>query len=445
MSTTTVRMTDGNISSRLVKFAVPLLWGNLFQQLYGVIDAIIVGNFLGPNDLAAVSATGSLMFLIVGFFVGLSSGVSVVISKFFGAKDEYNLKRAIGTSITLSLIISVALTVTTPFLMPFALELMDTPVEIFSGANTYLQTYFLGISTLVLYNTASGIFQAVGDSKRPLRYLLISSIINIVLDILFVTVVQWGIRGVALATVISQAISTILAFRYLNRIQDTHRVTFSLLCFDKPILKNMMSAGIPSAIQNSVASIANVVVQSNVNSFGAVAVAGVGAYVKIEKFAFIPVNAFSASITTFVSQNMGAKEMERVKEGSKKGLIYAVVFTQIIGVLIYFLAPTLIRMFTSDPDVIAMGVLKSRITSNLYFLMAITHSVAAVLRGMGRAKVPMYTLIVCWCVIRIAYIEVVTYFFNDIAMTFWAHPFTWGLSAVFLAIYYKKLMSHLGI
>ena len=444
MHTKSIRMTEGNIKSQIIKFAVPLFWGNLFQQLYNVIDAIVVGNYLGDNALAAVSSTGALVFLLVGFFGGIASGIGVVISQFFGAKDEAQVRRAVGTAVSFGLIAGVLLTIFGTVFTPYFLELMGTPQEVFVDAVSYIQTYFAGIIFLILYNTASGIFQAVGDSKRPLYYLIVSSIINVVLDILFITVLDMGVQGVAIATVIAQAVSAFLAFLHLYRVNDVYQVTLKTICIDKPILHEMLRVGIPSGIQNSMTALANVVVQSSINSFGTVAMAGTGAYTKIEKFAFIPITSFSMAITTFVSQNLGAGNSERAKQGAKFGIIFSCGLAQCLGVFFFFFSPQLISVFGDNPDVIASGVQRATISSLFYFLLSFSHSIASVLRGAGRAKVSMFIMLSSWCVIRVAYIKSVTYLFHDIVLVFWAYPLTWFLSSLCFLYYYKKSDWHVS-
>ena len=438
MATKSINMTEGNIKSQLIKFAVPLFWGNLFQQFYNVIDAIVVGNYLGDNALAAVSATGTLVFLLVGFFGGTASGIGVVISRYFGAKNEHQITRAVGTAVSFGIMAGVILTIVGTLFTPLILQLMGTPPEIFADSVSYVQTYFAGIIFLVLYNTASGIFQAVGDSKRPLYYLIVSSVINVILDILFVTVFNMGVKGVAIATVIAQAISAFLAFLHLYRVNDVYRITPKTICVDKPILKEMLRIGIPSGIQNSMTALANLVVQSNINSFGTIAIAGVGAYTKIERFVFIPITSFSMAITTFVSQNLGAGNSERAQKGARLGIVLSCILAQGLGIAFFLFSPQLISIFGNNPDVIASGVARATVCALFYFLLSFSHCIASVLRGAGRAKVSMLIMLISWCIIRVAYIQVVTEAFHSITLVFWAYPLTWFISSVCFLFYYKK-------
>ena len=294
MSKQSVDLLRGDIKSGLLRFALPLFLGQVFQQMYNMVDALVVGNLCGENALAAVTSTGSLIFLIVGFFGGVYGGVGVVIARCYGAGDEHQVKRAVGTAVLGTVISGVFLTLLGVFGSPVLLRWMGTPAEVMGDAVDYLGIYFMGILFVVLYNSATGIFQAIGDSKRPLYYLIVSSVANVVLDILFVGPMGMGVKGAALATVIAQGLSAGLAFFRLSRAQGAWRVTLRGLCLDKPLLREMLRIGLPSGVQNSVIAFANVMVQSSVNVFGAAAMAGNGAFVKLEGFAFIPVNAFGA-------------------------------------------------------------------------------------------------------------------------------------------------------
>ncbi|MEG1028048.1 MAG: MATE family efflux transporter, partial [Oscillospiraceae bacterium] len=403
-----------------------------------IIDAIIVGNYVGQNALAAVTSTGSLIFLLVGFFGGMSSGAGVVISRYFGAGEKEEVEKSVGTAVVFGLVSGIILTVIGTLLTPYILQLMGTPQDVFVDATDYVRTYVMGVVFLSLYNTASGIFQAVGDSKRPLYYLIVSSFVNIVLDLVFVRVFDMGVKGVAIATIIAQAVSAVLAFIRLSTIKEVYRVNFKKLKFDYNKLVQILKIGIPSGIQNSVIGLANVVVQSSINSFGAAAMAGCGAYSKIEGFAFIPINAFTMAITTFVSQNLGAKNEERVKKGARFGIIFSCVVAQAIGIIFMLFASPLISIFGKDAESIAYGISKTYVDAPFYFLLSFSHCVASVLRGAGKSSVPMTVMLSCWCVIRVLYINIGTSILHEIAVVNWAYPLTWFLSSVIFLIYYKK-------
>ncbi|SCK03205.1 Staphylococcal virulence regulator protein A [uncultured Clostridium sp.] len=438
MESKKISLIEGNAKIGMLKFALPIFLGQVCQQLYNVVDAVVVGNYVGQNALAAVTSTGALIFLLVGFFGGMFSGVGVIISRYFGANDEKKVKKAVGTAVSFGLISGTILTIIGTLLTPALLRIMGTPDNVFQDSSIYIRTYFTGILFVVMYNTACGIFQAVGDSKRPLYYLVISAVINVILDILFVGFFNMGVIGAAIATVISQGTSAFLAFFRLARINSIYKVTLKGICIEKNILKSMINIGLPSGIQNSVIAFANVVVQSSVNSFGAVVMAGNGAYIKLEGFAFIPVVAFSMAITTFVSQNIGAENFDRVKEGAKFGIIFSCVCAEVIGLVIFVLAPYLISIFGNNPDVIEVGTERAHLNALFYFLLSFSHCISGVLRGAGRSKIPMLTMLICWCVIRVSYIKIATYFINNVAVVFWAYPITWFLSSTVFLIYYKK-------
>lgn len=438
MESNAVLMTNGSIYKKIVKFALPIFWGNLFQQLYNVVDSLVIGNFVGRDALAAVSSTGSLIFLMVGLFGGIFMGAGVVISKYFGAGEEKNVQTAIHTSIAFGIIAGIVLTILGTILSPQILRLMGTPENVFSKAVLYVRIYFAGILSIVMYNTANGIFQAVGDSKHPLYYLIISSIVNVVLDLLFVAVFKMGIAGAAIATVIAQGVSMILAFYHLINSNDIYKVSLKKIRVNASMLKQILHMGIPAGIQNSVIALANVVVQSNINAFGAIAVAGCGAYSKIEGFAFIPITSFAFSMTTFIGQNLGAKEYERAKKGTYFGIAVCMALSQIVGIAFYILAPKLIALFNSEIEVIQYGTLQARTIAIFYFLLAFSHCLAGILRGAGKSVVPMIVMLACWCVIRVIYVTVATHFIPKIQTIFWAYPLTWFLSSVIFLIYYLK-------
>lgn len=438
MQSNAILMTEGSIYKNIVRFALPIFWGNLFQQLYNVVDSLIVGNFLGKEALGAISSTGSLIFLLVGLVGGIFSGAGVVISRYFGAGDEKEVERAIHTAVSFGLIAGVSLTVIGTILAPQILKLMGTPPEVFHNAMTYVRIYFSGVLTIVMYNTANGIFQAVGDSKRPLCFLIISSIINVFLDLLFVVVFKMGIGGAALATVIAQGVSATLAFRHLMCTQEVYKVKIRKIGIHKDMLKQILQMGVPSGIQNSVIGLANVVVQSNINVFGAIAVAGCGSYSKIEGFVFIPITSFAMAMTVFISQNLGAKQYERAKKGTYFGIAASTLIAETIGCIFFVFAPRMIALFNGAPDVVAYGTLQARTVSLFFFLLAFSHCMAGILRGAGKSIVPMVVMLVCWCLIRVSYITIATKLVPDIQVIFWAYPLTWSLSSITFLIYYFK-------
>ena len=431
-------MTEGSVWRHIVRFAIPLFWGNLFQQMYNLVDSLIVGNFLGSDALAAVSSSGSIVFLLVGLFNGVFTGASVVIARYFGARDEKRMSIAVHTTVAFGLAAGAIITVIGSLLVPQLLQWMGTPESVMPNSIRYFRTYFYGVIFIVLYNTANGIFQAVGDSRHPLYYLIISSILNVVLDLLFVGPFKMGVEGAALATVISQASSAALGFRRLMHVAAPYRVYPKKVRFHLPTLRQLLSMGLPAGLQNSIISIANVFVQASINLFGAMAMAGCGAYSRIEGFAFLPVNCFGLALATFIGQNLGAKEYVRARQGARFGVVSSMVLSECMGVLIYVFSPFLIALFNSDPQVVYYGVLQARTGSLFYCLMACTHGFAAVLRGAGRSIVPMLVMMVCWCFIRVSYILLIARASGNIQMVFWAYPITWSLSTICLFVYYLR-------
>ncbi len=432
------RMTSGPIGRQILAFAFPLFLGNLFQQLYNTADSLIVGNFIDSNALAAVSSSGSLIFLLVGFFSGISTGAGVVIARYFGAKDNARMERAIHTTVAFGLVAGAFLMLAGILLTPVILRLMGTPGEVLPSSILYFRIYFCGSMAFVLYNICVGIMQSVGDSKHPLYYLMFSSVVNIVLDLFFVAVLRLGVGSAAAATVISQFLSVALCLFRLTRVKEEYRVNLRRVRFDMPMLKEVIRNGLPTGFQNSIIALANVVVQSNINAFGKMAVAGCGSYSKIEGFGFLPINCFVA-LTTFISQNLGAKEYERVKKGTRFGILCSVSIAELTGIVIYMLAPYLIACFNGDPEVVAFGVTQAHTVTLFYCLLAYSHCLAAIFRGAGHSGVPMVVMLVCWCIIRVSYITLIVHFIPKIGVIFWAYPLTWSLSGIIFTIYFFKV------
>ena len=431
-------MTEGTIWKKIIFFALPLFVGNLFQQLYNTADSLIVGNFLGSNALAAVSSSGNLIFLMVGFFNGIAIGAGVVIARYFGARDIENMQRAIHTTVAFGLVSSVILTVVGVALAPQILIWMDTPANVLPESVTYFRIYFMGSLGLVMYNIFVGILQAVGDSKHPLYYLIVSSIINVVMDLVLIVVFDMGVGSAAFATILSQFISAVLCMRKLMTTKDSYRLVIRNIKFHKDMLVKIIRYGLPSGLQNSIIAIANVVVQSNINAFGEMAMAGCGAYSKIEGFAFLPITSFTMALTTFVGQNLGAKDFERTKKGAKFGMLCSMTLAEVIGILMFIAAPILIAAFNNQPEVVQFGTDRARTSALFFFLLAYSHCISAILRGAGKSLVPMIVMLVFWCVVRVSFLTIMSWFINDIAIVYWVYPLTWSLSSITFLIYYKK-------
>ncbi len=431
-------MTEGPIWKRIISFAFPLFWGNLFQQLYNTVDSLIVGNFIGNAALAAVSSSSSLIFLLVGFFNGIAIGAGVVIARYFGAQDARQLKLSIHTTVAFGTICGLALTFVGIFAAPQILILMGTPAEILPSSITYFRIYFTGSLAFVMYNFFVGILQSVGDSRHPLIYLVVSSVVNIILDLILIGVLHFNVGAAALATVISQFISAFLCLRQLLKSPNEFRLELKDLRMNREMLRQILINGLPAGFQNSIISVANVFVQANINQFGAMAVAGCGAYSKIQGFVFLPITCFSLALTTFISQNLGAKQYDRARRGAVFGIVCTVTAAELIGLFAYILAPRLIAVFNNTPEVVAFGTTQARTETFFFFLLAFSHCMAGILRGAGKSLVPMVVMLIFWCIVRISYITVVIRIIPVIQVIFWAYPLTWTLSSAVFLIYYRR-------
>ena len=433
-----VLMTEGNPQKVILSFALPIFLSQLFQQLYNTADAWIVGHYLGDRAFAAVASSGSLIFLLISFFIGLSMGAGVVISRCFGAGHQDKVSRAVHTNVLVSLLCGVLLGVCGVALTPVILRLMKTDPDVLPQSIPYFRFYFLGAPAMVMYNALKGIMNAVGDSRRPLYYLLFSSVLNVGLDWLFVGPCGLDIRWAAIATGISQAASALLCLRQLTKKGTVYALSLRKLRIDPVILREILRLGLPTGVQNSVIGLANVLVQTNINTFGDVAMAACGAYARIEGFAFLPILSFSMALTTFISQNLGAQQYDRTRYGARFGIIVSVLMAEGIGLITFVCARPFIGAFVSDPGAIAIGIQQSRIESLFFCLLAFSHCVAGVCRGAGKAFVPMFVMLSVWCVLRVIVVTVTMHFSHDIHLLFWVYPLTWGISSVIYLIYYLR-------
>lgn len=436
----TQALTSGSIPGSILRFALPLFLGQTLQQFYNMADAWVIGNFAENSAFAAVSSGGNLTFLIIGFFSGIGVGGGVVISRYFGARDKNSTQRAIHADFLFGLIASLVATVAGLTLVPWLLTLMNTPADVLPYSLQYFRVYFGGVTTIILYNICMSIMQAQGDSLRPLYYLFISSVANVVMDLLFVAVFHWGVTGAAIATVIAQGLSVVLCLVRMCREPEEHlRLDFRKLYWDKEMMRRIIQQGLPTGVQNAVISLGNVVIQSNINSFGANAMSGQGAYSKIEGFAFLSVTSMSMTLPTFVSQNLGAGNVPRAKKGALFGTLTTMVAAEITGVLMYIFIPQLLRLFISDPEAIAYGIIHARVDTLFYCLLALAHCAAGVLRGCGKSTVPMVVMLSCWCVLRSIYVTVILRFIHEFRMISWAYPITWGVSCILFVFYLYRL------
>ena len=431
-------LTEGSIWKAMLFFAMPVFLGNVFQQLYNAFDAWCVGNYIGDDALAAVSSSGSLIFMMVSFFNGVAMGAGVIIARSFGARQYDTMGRTIHTAIAFGLATGAVLTVAGVALTPMILRWMGTPAEVLPQSIEYFRYYFCGAIFTVMYNIFVGILHAVGDSKHPLYYLIFSTFVNIALDMLLVAGLGFGVGAAAIATTISQGVSAALCFIHVLRVDAPYRVSIRAIRFHKESLFEIIRYGLPSGIQNSVIALANVVVQTNINSFGKAAMAGCGSYSKIEGFAFLPVTCFTQALSTFVGQNLGAGKHDRVKKGIAFGVVCSCAMAELIGALSYWFAPQLIGFFSESAEAITLGSQHMRTICLFYFLLAFSHCMAGVMRGAGKATVPMFTMLACWCVIRVSYITVAVKLVNRLTTVSMAYPITWTLSSIVFLIYFLK-------
>ena len=429
-------LTEGPIWKAMLLFALPVLLGNIFQQLYNTFDAWCVGYYIGDDALAAVSSSGSLIFMMVSFFNGVAMGAGVVIARLFGAKQYDPMKKAIHTAIAFGLVTGVLLTAAGILLTPIILRWMGTPADVLPQSISYFRWFFTGAIFTVMYNIFVGILHAVGDSKHPLYYLIFSTFVNIGLDMLFVGAMGLSVGAAAIATTISQGISALLCLIHLLRVDAPYRISLKKIRFHGKSLAEIVRYGIPSGIQNSVIAIANVFVQSNINSFGKAAMAGCGAYSKLEGFAFLPVTCFTQALSTFVGQNLGARRHDRVKKGVAFGIACSCIMAEMIGILSYLFAPQLIGMFTETQAALNFGMEHMQTICLFYCLLAFSHCIAGIMRGAGKATVPMFTMLAIWCVFRVSYITVAVRMFPKLTTVSWAYPITWSLSSIVFLIYF---------
>ncbi len=430
---------EGPIWKGILMFAMPILLGQIFQQLYNTADALIVGRFKSPDEYSAVTSTGSLSFLLVGFFGGISMGAGVVIARYFGAKDVKNLRSAIHTTIIFGFLAGVLLTILGVSLTPTMLRWMDTDPDVLPYSIEYFRMYFFGIMGVSMYNLCMGILRAVGDSRHPLYYLIISSLVNIALDLLFVGLFDWGVWSAALATSISQIVSMILCLWHLFHVQSEYRLCWSEMRVDISHMKDIIRFGLPSGVQNSIISFANVIVQTNINRFGSATMSGCGTYAKLEGFAFLPITCFVMALSTFVSQNLGAKQYDRAKKGVRFSLICAMIMAELVGVALIVFARPLMELFIKNNEAaVEIGIQQSYVESLFFGFLAFSHCLAAVLRGAGKPMIPLFVMLGTWCGLRVAYISILVPIIGERWVIFSAYPVTWTLSSIIYLFFYLK-------
>ncbi len=433
----TLLMTQGNIWKLLITFSIPLIIGNLLQQMYNTADSIIVGNFVGSNGLAAVGSGTALINLIIAFAQGASVGAGVVVSQYIGADKKDKIKISVHTSICISIILGLILSLLGIFASPSLLIMMKTPKVVLKSSILYLQIYCGGLIFNVIYNMATGILNAAGNSKKPLVYLAIASFTNIILDLLFIKIFNLGVMGAAIATDISQAISCILAIGYLLKVKSDYKLYIKDLKINKETAVKIIKIGLPTAIQNMVISFSNVLVQSSVNAYGATAMAGYAAYLKIDGFNILPVLSISMAVTTFTGQNVGANRLDRVKKGMYSSLIMVLVYTAFIGAVLLIFSHQVLGLFTHSAQVIMYGQLAMKYFCPYYFLLGILNVLAGTVRGAGKGIPPMIILLFSMCIFRILWIKIALPFYSSIDGVFILYPISWLVGAI-LMIFYTK-------
>ena len=432
-----VDMTSGSIIRLLISFAVPLLLGNLFQQLYNTVDILVVGNFVGTQALAAVGSTTNIINTIIMFFNGVSIGAGVIISRYYGAHDDEKLHLAVETTLALTFISGVLCTALGVYLSPFLLRFMATPDDVLPEASVYLRIYFSGVSGLLIYNMGSAILRAVGDTRRPLMFLVFSSFLNICLDLLFVISFQLGIAGVAYATILSQFISALLVLLILTRTRENYGFVWKDICINQTMLKQILIVGFPTGLQQSITSFSNVYVQSYINSFGSSCMAGWSCYTKIDQFIFLPLQSMSQAATTFVSQNVGAKNVRRAKQGSNTALALSASIIFCSACVIWLFAPVMVSLFNKDPEVLYYGTLFLRLCVFFTLTACITQVYAGTLRGIGDAKTPMVIMLLSYVIFRHIYLYLFTNVINTPYTVALGYPAGWIVCSLLTWLYYK--------
>ena len=439
MAQHTTLMTEGSIRRKMLGFALPILAGYFFQQLYSTVDALIVGNYLDADALAAVTSTGSYTYLMIGFVAGFATGAGIIIARHIGAGHRESTEKAVHTAVAVGLFFSVLLTAAGTLLTPGILRLMGTPASVFDRSCRYLQVYFAGASALVMYNMFVSILQASGESRFPLVCLVVSSLTNIVLDILFISAFHMDVEGAALATVLSEILSMVLAGGRLLKSRETIRLRPRRIRVDRESLRYIVRYGFPTAMQGCVIDLSNMLIQSYINSFGRNAMAGIGSSTKLEGFMFLPVTAFSMALTTFVSQNTGAGKHDRVRSGARFGLLCTAGILLVFGVIARFFAPDMIALFTTDPEIIRFGAGRTTVCAFFYCLCGFSHAASALMRGLGKPMTPMLVMLICWCAVRVAVLFTLGQSMHEIWLIYWIYPFTWTLSSVFYCFSFRKM------
>ena len=431
-------MTEGNIWRKIIFFSIPMILGNLLQQMYNAVDSVIVGNYVGSNALAAVGSSTSIINLLIAFSMGASAGAGVVVSQFIGAGNKKGVKISVHTALAIAIILGMILTAAGIIFTPTILKWMRTPEEVMRESVVYLRLYSAGLLFSVIYNMAAGILNAVGDSKRPLIYLGSASFLNIVLDIILINWMKMGIAGAAIATNISQILSCILILMFLSKVPENYQLKFREIKIYKKMAGRIIKIGLPTAIQNTVISFSNILVQSSVNTFGAKAMAGFGAYLKLDGFNILPILSFSMAVTTFTGQNYGAGKTDRLKKGMWAVVIMGVVYTLALGAIILMFSDFFMGIFTQDKEVMYYGIKAMKYFCPFYFLLSIMHGLGGTIRGTGKTVPPMVILLISLCLFRIVWIQFIVPKFNTIDIIYLLYPVSWFVGMVLMVLYAWK-------
>ncbi len=431
-------MTQGSIGRHLVEFAIPMAIGLLFQQLYNTVDTLVVGNFVSKEAQAAVGSTGSIINTVVGFCAGLATGASVIISQRYGAHDEKGLRKAVHTTIAVTFLLSVLATAGGLLIIDPMLRFMQTPADVWEEAGLYLTIYFWGVSGILFYNMGSGILRAVGDSRRPLLFLILSALLNTVLDLFFVLVLGMKVDGVALATVLSQIISAAAILVSLTREKAAYGIRWREMTIDRESLSGILRIGLPSSIQSAITAFSNVFVQSYINAFGSACMAGYSVYSKLDAFVLIPVQALAMSSTTMVGQNWGAKKIRRAKQSVSTAIGLSLISTAVLGVAAFFAARELIGLFSPDPEVVSYGVRFIQIVTPFYLTICFNQIYAGALRGIGDATAPTVIMLCSFVVFRQIYLFVTKQLNIGFVAVALAYPMGWILCSALLIIRYRS-------
>ena len=427
-----IDMCNGPILKKMLLFALPLMCSSILQLLFNAVDVIVVGQYVGDNALAAVGSNSSLIHLFVNFFVGLSIGVNVLVSNYFGAKQERHLSETVHTAMAISVVSGVVLAIIGVIFSPAILHLIQTPEEVLPLASIYLRVYFVGMPVLMIYNFGAAILRAIGDTRRPLYYLIVAGILNVTLNLFFVIVLHWGVFGVGVATVISQVVSAGLVLRCLMKETGGIRVELKKIRFHMDKVKKIMQIGMPAGIQSILFSLSNVLIQSAVNSFGATVVAGNAAAANIEGFVYMAMNAFYQANISFTGQNMGAGKYNRLTRILMTAQGCVIVVGLLAGGACYAIGPTLLTLYTNSPDVIAAGMIRLSYVAAPYVLCGIMEVMVGSLRGMGYAIVPMIVSLIGTCGLRILWLQTIFPMerFHMIDTVYAIYPISWVLTIV---------------